>query len=243
MNEIESKILEKNSFYNLEFDEKEHKYSILLDGEKIILPSVTTLISNYFPFKVQKIAGIVAEKNWTSKDEVIDFWKSLADVGTHVHEIADRFCKGEKLSIREEELMIGLKNFFEEYDYFEILASEIRLCSPKLNVAGTIDVLVKDKRNDRIYTIDWKTSKRSISRQEVYGFALKPFNYLPKGKFFIYSMQVWGYNLILKEEYGIEVFDSLIVRLLPDSYEVVEPYCMLDDITELFELENEKNSY
>lgn len=240
LKEIKKKILEKNSKYNLVFNEEKHIYKITSNDVDIELPSVTTLISRYFPFRKKKIAQIVADKNWTTSNDVINYWSSLSDFGTYIHLIVEKYCNGEKLSLHDESMLDGLKKFFEDYNYFEIIAVELRLFSLKYHTAGTIDLLVKDKRNNRLITIDWKTSKKSISRKEVYGFGLKPFNYIESGKFFIYSLQVWGYNLILKEEYGIEIYDSLIVRLLPDSYEIIEPYCMLDDIEELFLLEKDK---
>ena len=51
---------------------------------------------------------------------------------------------------------------------------------------------------------------------------------IPNNKFYKYSLQLAVYMLILKEEYGIEIYDAFMVHLRNDgSYLKIEPIGML----------------
>jgi len=68
--------------------------------------------------------------------------------------------------------------------------------------------------------------------------AKRPFNTIPKNKFYQYSLQIWTYNTILKEEYGIQIWDSLVIHLKNDykSYVKIEPITMLYEAEKLLML-------
>jgi len=149
MNSILSKILAHNKENNLEFIEESHKYYV----NKKEFISVTTKIGKYFPFKVDEISRKVAEKNWTTEDEVKETWDLLAKNGSHIHKLAEKYLNKEKLSKFELEKIEHVINFLEEHEQFEIIASEIQVFSKKYQVAGSIDLIVRDRNTNRLYTI------------------------------------------------------------------------------------------
>lgn len=219
--QIKEKILNHNQKFNLIFLEEEHKYFI---EENLELESVTTRISRYFPFNQKKVSRDVAMRNWTTEEEVLDEWEVLRNNGSYVHDLADKFCTNQKLDDRELEVIKNVKQFFEDHKDYEIVASEIRIFSKKFGVAGTVDIILREKSTDRIYLLDWKTSRKEISKNDIFSMAKEPFETLPNNKFNIYSLQLSVYSKILEEEYGIVVWDSFIVHLKMDgTYKVITP--------------------
>lgn len=209
MSSIKSKIFEHNSKHNFKFIDDEHKY--LVNTEEYI--SVTTKLSKYFVFNKQKISREVALRNWTTEDEVISDWDYRRDMGSYTHELANKYIEGETMTQDELEVITHIIDFLNEHKEFEIIASELGIFSSKYKIAGTIDVILKEKSTGRYFTLDWKTSRKSIAKNEYFTMAREPFRHLPNSKLNMYSMQLWAYNLVLKEEYGIEIWDSFIVHL------------------------------
>lgn len=231
MSSIKNRIIEHNKLNKLIFKEETHKYFV--NGKEFI--SVTTKKQKYFPFKVNEVSRTVAERNWTTEDEVKEGWTIIAKNGSYIHELADRYCRKEKLNSEEINKIQHVKKFFGEHPEFEIVASEIQIFSSKYKVAGTIDLILRNTTNNRLYTIDWKTSSKDINKNDIWEMAKTPFKTIPNNKFYQYSLQLWAYNTILKEEYGIQVWDSLIIHLKNDfvSYVEIEPAQMIYEAEKL----------
>ena len=235
MNQILKTILERNEKFDLKFEEETHKYFILNNIELI---STTTKLNKYFPFNREKISREVAERNWVCEDEVLDEWEILAKNGSYLHLLAERYANGKKLSEENLKHINHIIKFFKENPNYEVLGTEIKIFSKKYSIAGTIDLLLKEKQTNRIYTLDWKTSRREILKDDIWEMAKKPFEKIPNNKFYKYSLQIWIYNEILKEEYKIDVWDSLIVHLKSDlkTYRIIEPCQMSYEAKEFLNL-------
>lgn len=202
MNSIKQKILTHNKNNNLKFIEETHKYFI---DNNLELISVTTKKQKYFPFKKEHVSREVAERNWTSEDEVLEEWNILAKNGSYIHKLAEKYCNKEQLSQDELNKIQHVIKYFKEHPEYEIIGTEIKIFSRKYQVAGTIDLIIKDNFTGRLFTIDWKTSRKEINKNDVWEMAKSPFQNLPNNKFYQYSIQIWTYNTILKEEYNIEI--------------------------------------
>jgi hypothetical protein len=221
--DIEKAITAHNKINRLVFDAKRHKYYV--KGEEY--ESVTQRINRFFVFDAQKTLRIIAEKNWVLEEDVMNHWNHLRDRGSMIHELAENYCRGLVLNEEEREIVKHVIAFLEDSDY-EIIATEKKIFSKKYKIAGTIDLILKT--GDRIYLLDWKTSKKEIKSNSYFQMAKPPFNEIPNNKFHVYSLQLATYIEILKEEYNVDVWDSLIVHLKDDgSYLLVEPLTMLEE--------------
>lgn len=219
------KVLEHNKKHNLLFDEDNHIYTIL-DGIK--LDSVTTRLKEFFPFDAKKIAEKLAEQRGTDPEIILDDWTRIRDNGSYTHLLAEKLCNGEKLSPSELENVNHVVQFLKDYPNFKILGTELRVFSQKYGIAGTVDLMLLNKDNNKIYLLDWKTSSKEIDKESYWDMAKGVLNELPHNKFYQYSMQVSIYSFILKEEYDIDVYDSLLVHLRDDkTYKVIEPSDLL----------------
>ena len=106
-------------------------------------------------------------------------------------------------------LLTKFKNLSEFVFYPEVI-----IYSEELGIAGSIDVLAKDTKNDTYIIIDWKTSK-SISKSSFGGrMGIHPItSHLMDCKYVHYSMQLSLYRYLIEEFYGIKVSNLLIAHL------------------------------
>ena len=220
MNPIQA-IRDHNKKHNLHFDAEKHKYTI---EENLELESVTTRLKEFFPFDAEKIARNLAEMRGVPHETILEDWKKIAENGTLTHELAEKYCKGDKLCTEELEKVKPVVDFLQNHPNFEVLGCEVIVFSKKYKIAGTVDLMLRNKDNNKLYLLDWKTSKKEIERDEYWDMAQGKLKELPHNKFHQYSMQIALYMLILKLEYNIIIHDSLLVHLRDDkTYRVIEP--------------------
>lgn len=216
------KILEHNKKNNLVFYEKEHKYTI---DDGIELRSVTTLLKKCFPFDAQKISKKVSEIRGVPQQELLDDWNETATNGSLIHSLAEKYCLGHKLKPEELEKIKHVIRFLEENKHFKILSVELPIFNRKHKVAGTIDLFTQNTADgDKLYLLDYKTCRKDINKKEDFQKALPPLQEFPHNKFYNYSCQLSVYAHILKEEYGIEIYNNYLVHLNPDgiNYKLIE---------------------
>ena len=215
VNEILSKILNINSKNKLKFIEENHEYFI---NDKNKLLSVTTLLSDYFPFDADKIAEFLAERRFVPKKEILNEWHERQQYGSFIHNTIEDYIKNKKVSNDSyEHIKHGIEFLNSIKKSHEIIASEVTVFCKKFNIAGTIDLIIQEKKSGRISVIDWKTGQKDIEKNDVWNYCKRPLNEIPNNKFYRYSMQIAMYNMILKETYSIDVWDSYILHLKDDS--------------------------
>ena len=206
------------------FDEQTHTYTNE-SGKELI--SVTTLL---------KVAGISPNYDFVNEDVL----KAAADRGTLIHkEIEDYVKKGEIGFTKE------LQSFIDYITQNEItvLASEKRVWNE--DVAGTIDLIVKDKFGYVKY-VDLKTTSSvytvSVSWQlSIYKDLDLNNDYDNHQDYEIASLEVWHFNkdgsLIVKDL--MEVSKENIKRLYESYINHTEFQVIVDDkaLAELYDVE------
>ena len=115
----------------IEFNEKDHIYT----KNGIVLPSVTQIMQPLYE-QVYGKADMNASDNGKSK-------------GKEIHRAIDDYCEFGMIDISEE-YKPYLENFIRYIDehQYEIVASEVMLYHPVYNYAGTIDIIVTDKKGE-----------------------------------------------------------------------------------------------
>lgn len=241
---------------NLEFNEEEHKYSLVNSPEQT-LTSVTTFIHEFFPkFDSVKVANKLVTENAKYKDKTADDllkeWKGAADDGTLVHNtIEDYILEYNKLETSPE-----YAPFFTEdmtkfhtsriYHALEWLNSklisqphlkllpEVKIYSEYDLLAGTIDLIVHNTDKDVYTIIDWKTNKR-IYRRSYKG--EKGTKYATRNlehcNFNAYSLQLSCYRYILEEEYGLTIKNQALVHLEESGLKVIKCPNLRQEIEEM----------
>ena len=194
----------------IHFDPDPHHY--LLDGER--LPSVTTLIKGSFPeFDANAAAARKAAREGLAVEEVLAAWAKRRDeaslFGTKIHSMAELmilkqdFAAADHMaeSEREKNYLVALRAALIRIGkFYDFIECEKIVFSPELKIAGTIDLLLRNKQTGAYVVADWKTNreiKQQAYREEVgHGVCAT----LPNCNFIHYSLQLGAYRDILAVE-------------------------------------------
>lgn len=206
----------------ISFFEKKHEY--LVGNERY--DSVTSLIKSNFPaFDADKVSEIVAKKQGRDKKEILAEWevtrKEAASFGTKFHsmvetilikkdlEAANHFAVSEKEKRYLEALKKAVLEIGKSYDFLHV---EKIVFSPSLKIAGTIDVILQNKKTGSLVVADWKTNKKI----DFSGFdkGLGPFKTLENCNFIHYSLQLSAYRHLLLREGYVEKNQAVNTALL-----------------------------
>lgn len=168
-----------------------------------LYPSVTTILGSlpneHLDAWIQSVG----------KDTANKIARAAADRGTLVHDACEKYLLGKEakfsmFDLEARDMFIRLKPHLDKFE--EIHALESRLFSDKLRVAGTVDCITKI--NGIFYIVDFKTSSRFKSREEIDSYFLQGACYA--AMFFeqtgipIYKIRI----LMTTKDDGILVFDE-----------------------------------
>jgi ATP-dependent exoDNAse (exonuclease V) beta subunit len=222
---------------NFTFDEESHTYRY--KGKKFI--SVTTIIKNFIqPFNTdfwsRKKAIDRIDENQDDRSEenikkvqleIQKEWDDKRDrsniLGTDVHKyIEEKFDPNLEISgYSDEEVLSRIdkfeKNIVPKLKGFVPVAQEVRVFSPTMKLAGTIDALFL--KDGKLYILDWKTNGNlKTDNDKMFSKLLAPFGQFWDNELNKYSIQLSLYRLILAE-YGIDVSHTAIVYVPPSEKE------------------------
>tara|TARA_B100001250_G_C19817118_1_gene799175 strand:+ start:5603 stop:6325 length:723 start_codon:yes stop_codon:yes gene_type:complete len=218
-------IIEKQNQIFLE--EETHTYTVLNSNINFI--SVTEFINTFFsPFDEQKIASNLSGKGkykqMSTEDILID-WKERRDRGTIVHKELENFINHSATDKEIDKLDLKSKqgvSFLKEKCINEqnILFSEVKIVSEKLQLAGTIDLMIYNKNKNRLYLIDWKTNI-NIKKTGYKKGIVPPANLIDDCSFNRYKLQLSVYRYILENYYNVSVDGLYIAHLTNESYTIM----------------------
>ena len=176
----------------LKFYEASHRYK--LDGEWV--QGVTTILGNAIPKPglTKWAAKSVAEYVANNREGVEHLYgmgeqpmvAALKDVpwqqrdaagnrGTEVHDLAERYLKGEKIEVPDEIAghVEACAQFIEDWDIQPVLVEQC-VGSREHKYAGKLDLVADSKHAPRA-TYDWKTAKSGIYMETAYQLAAYSF--------------------------------------------------------------------
>tara|TARA_B100001121_G_scaffold133883_1_gene117277 strand:+ start:2285 stop:2989 length:705 start_codon:yes stop_codon:yes gene_type:complete len=222
--------------------EDEHKYQ-LRSNPSITFNSVTELISKYFePFNKDSVASKLINTHpkyfGMTKVELIKQWDERRDHGSKIHKEIEDFIKSGKVATEQKSL--DAIDWLERNSLEKELQSEAIIFSKELKIAGSIDVLIHDKKNNSYVILDWKTSK-SIPKTSFNGkMGIHPATrHLMDCKFIHYSIQLSFYRYILEMYYGLLISDQLIAHLDGNSCTIHRAHYHKNEIMKI--ISSEKN--
>ena len=207
------------------FNEANHAYT-LENGDKCI--SVTTLVHDAFPvFDADKVIdGIESRKTpkyaGRSRAEIKQMWKAngkrAAVAGTRLHKYIENIYLGvEGIEQRSDDEAQQFHKFTSAYSDLAPYQVEWVVCDPEHRVAGTVDMVFRDKEG--LYHIyDWKRSAKIVRNRFNEDYCLVPeLDYIPNTNYWHYSLQLNTYKAILMEKYGMRIGNLYLVALHPDN--------------------------
>ena len=177
------------------------------DGKRLYLteqgnyyPSVTTALS-YLSRK-----GIQEWRKRVGPEVANKIGSQAAAAGTAVHNIAEKYVWNDPTW--KDAMPIPLEKFKTIQPYLdenvdEIYGIELQMYSDQLKTAGTADLICK--YNGVPTVLDFKTSRRRKSKDDILG----------------YFMQGTAYSIMVKEHYGMEIEQIVILMAVNDDSPIV----------------------
>ena len=207
---------------DISLDRDNHIYR-LDQNPQIDFTSVTTFIGEFFDeFDAKKVATSLVNNNMKymhlTVDELLAEWKKSADYGTIVHEEIENFIlNGTQVVEPKSHQGIEWLKKYKIKSNFDIY-TEVVVYSKELQIAGTIDLLLFDKKTGMYNLMDWKTSKRIDSK----AYRNKKGNHpvtsnLDDCNFNHYALQLSLYRYILETYYHLKISEHIIVHLLDND--------------------------
>ena len=194
----------------LTFNENEHKY--YLNNKE--LTSVTTYI-NGFKNKDIYINRYSEDEKESKFKEWNDKLIEASKFGTKVHNLIYDYVKF-NICHDDDKLAGDMSpaNLYLSYaiDYIKdkkVLYAEEIVYDEKLGLAGTFDIILKDK--DEIVLVDWKTSK-SIWLDSKHKMK-EPYNNLDDCNYNHYGLQLCLYKYMTEKKYDIKIDRMVIAHI------------------------------
>jgi len=237
------------------FNEEEHKYTIYdqhVDSPVVVKYSSTSFIGLYFSkFDADRIINNMMNScywknnkyyNMVEGLEKIDavnkiknFWKEngekAANDGTILHEsIEDYYNKIFRENYQPEfKLFLDFHLNHQEYIPYR---TEWVIYDEETVLAGTIDMVYYNPKNDSYVICDWKRSREIKLNAFKNAKAYEPINHVPDCNYYKYSLQVNLYKWMLEKNYGINVSELWVVSMHPnyDKYQKFVISNMQDEI-------------
>lgn len=198
------KTVKNPSGQEITFNEEAHTY----EANERTLISVTTFIENFFPFDAEKVSKEYAKKNDLNQADVLAQWKKKGDdasaFGDVVHLYAERLFREKDLPTTDDLRMqkyfnIVNKTVVKLLKRFDFIDAEMIVFSESLGMAGTIDLLMRDRANGDVVIFDWKTNEE-IKKENPWQNALAPISHLMDCNWNQYQLQLNLYWRILYQE-------------------------------------------
>jgi len=246
-------------FTNITFDEETHTYQY---GNKKADISVTGLIHLYSQeFDEEAMAERVANKRNVPISVVLDEWHTKRDYscvkGNEIHKFAQGLWKHEDYNTDyatiETRFVEQLKTdlevlkpqaiaFYEEYnEMLELVKDEQYIYDDDFSIAGSIDILCKNKYTDRYVIVDFKSNDNFYKK--AYGDMKVPLHNLEDTNISHYSLQLEIYKQIFEKNTSEKVEETFIVyfNLEANTFEIIEPLNVKTEAKKILEMRRRKN--
>lgn len=224
---------DKHNGIEIRFDEDRHTYTTSYENFEVQYLSMTAFVHKFSPeFDAKAASEAVAARQGTDPASVLAMWEEKKNaacrLGTRVHEICEdcllgRAPRNKPDDDNEKSIMrqgwAAAKCLKEK---MRIWGVEKILFDPDLRIAGTADCLAIDAAG-KYWVVDWKTNAKIDDSGR--GEMLAPVAHLPACNKSVYSLQLAGYEYVLRRQgYIPSAADvgRMLIHLTPDSWEVIK---------------------
>jgi hypothetical protein len=242
----------ENSFSDILFFEKDHKYTISGEPAKM---SVSQLIKKYEkPFDSEKAASFVAQRDGFTVEEILNQWEFAKDYSCHkgseFHKYVENYFNRKKISLDRDsinlffknkkefrsnnsvdlyykELALLIRNFINFYNWWKqdhiLIKSEFVVGDKESGICGSIDNLSYNFKTKELVMFDYKTNKEIKRKNPRKETLLKELKHLQQCEYAKYSLQLSLYSTIIEKVTSFKVPKSYIVWVNgEENYELIE---------------------
>jgi len=234
------------------FEEQSHKYT---DNFGRTYISITQFIHQFFPkFEAETIAFRIAQRDGVSLESILEDWEqkrvSAAKFGTKIHRFMELYAQGKEHLWPQEYkgnqdektidyIMRGRKIIDAMKKTTEIYATEEIVFLPELQLAGTIDLILK--KGNKYILVDWKTNSKPIDDTS-FNKGFGALEGVEDSLINIYSIQLGLYRYIFARMMNISVdkVSTYIVHLTDRGVKKIKTLDMSDTVEKLIKHRKEE---
>jgi hypothetical protein len=216
----------------IHFDEPTHVYSV--KGESKGWTSCTTFIHQFFPkFDADDIIKkMMMSKKWKeskwygmSPSAIKEAWnangREASEAGTAMH-------LGIEMVMNDAESVVAPEvKFTKEWEYFwkywkedsqiwEPWRTEWEVWDEELKLAGSIDMIYRNKKDGTFAIYDWKRAK-DMKMENTFANGFGPVSHLPDTNYWHYTLQLNIYRWLLEKHYNLKISEMALVVLHPNN--------------------------
>jgi len=216
----------------IHFDEPTHIYTV--KGSSKGITSITTFLHSFFPhFDADAvIKNMMKSKKWPESKwfgmtpkEIKDTWnssgKEASEAGTAMHLGIEMVMNGAEALVEESiKQTIEWKYFWnywkKDIEIWEPWRTEWEVWDEDLKLAGSIDMIYRNRKDGTFAIYDWKRSKE-IKTENSFQSGFGPVSHLPDSNYWHYTLQLNLYRWLLEKHYGVVVSEMALIILHPNN--------------------------
>jgi hypothetical protein len=236
----------------IHFDEPTHVYTVKGDSRGWI--SCTGFLHSFFPHADtdEIITKMMKGKNWLeskwygmTREQIKQTWKDMgkeaSEAGTAMHLGIEQVMNG-----AEEEVVPEVKET-KEWEYFwkywnkdveiwEPWRTEWEVWDEELKLAGSIDMVYRNKQDGTFAIYDWKRAKE-MKLDNPFSNGYGPAKELPDSNYWHYTLQLNVYRWLLEKHYNLKISEMALVVLHPNnkSYKRFKLNRLEEEVEEMME--------
>jgi len=216
----------------IHFDEPTHVYTV--KGSSKGICSITQFLHHFFPvFDADDIIKkMMRSKKWPSSPwygmspaAIKAAWnanaKEASEAGTLMHLGVEMVMNGAEAAVPyETKQTIEWKYFWNYWDkdvkIWEPWRTEWEVWDEELKLAGSIDMIYRNRKDGTFAIYDWKRSKE-IKMDNSFASGFGPVSHLPDTNYWHYTLQLNMYRWILEKHYGVVISEMALIVLHPNN--------------------------
>ncbi len=217
---------------DIHFDEPTHVYTI--QGESKGWISCTGFLHAFFPhFDADDvIKKMMRSPKWPqskwygmSPQAIKAAWnangREASEAGTAMHLGIEMVMNGAEDQVAPEVKPTAEWRYFQSYwkkdsEIWEPWRTEWEVWDKEIKLAGSIDMVYRNKKDGTFAIYDWKRAKE-MKMENSYGSGFGPVKHLPDANYWHYTLQLNVYRWILEKHYNLKISEMALVVLHPNN--------------------------
>lgn len=217
---------------DIHFDEPTHVYTI--QGQSKGWISCTGFLHSFFPhFDADNvIKKMMRSPKWPqskwygmSPQAIKAAWnangREASEAGTAMHLGIEMVMNGAEECVAPEVKPTSEWRYFQSYwkkdsEIWEPWRTEWEVWDKEIKLAGSIDMVYRNKKDGTFAIYDWKRAKE-MKMENSYGSGFGPVKHLPDANYWHYTLQLNVYRWILEKHYNLKISEMALVVLHPNN--------------------------
>jgi hypothetical protein len=216
----------------IHFDEPTHVYTV--KGESKGWISCTGFLHGFFPHfdADDTIRKMMRSKKWPESKwygmtpaAIKAAWdangREASEAGTAMHLGIEMVMNGAEKQVVPEVKLTKEWEYFWRYwnkdsEIYEPWRTEWEVWDEDLKLAGSIDMIYRNKKDGTFAIYDWKRAK-DMKMENPFGTGYGPVSHLPDTNYWHYTLQLNMYRWLLEKHYNLKISEMALVVLHPNN--------------------------